>query len=62
MFFSYQFKGAALEWWDWGGLETHANREVKLQSWLSGGGYEPPCNPLNVVVPASNEMRFTIVW
>ncbi|OJJ84791.1 uncharacterized protein ASPGLDRAFT_1473360 [Aspergillus glaucus CBS 516.65] len=42
--FSYQFKRAKLEWWDWGGLETHANREVKLQSWLSGGGNEPPCN------------------
>lgn len=37
------------------------NRGVKLQSCLSRGGYETLSNPLDLMVPASNEMRFTVV-
>lgn len=35
--------------------------EVRLRSWLTGGGYEHLSNPLNLVVPASNKIRFTVV-
>lgn len=36
--FLYWFRGATLEWWAWDDSEVHVAREMRLRSWLTGGG------------------------
>ena len=59
--FLYRFQGTTIEWWDWGDKDTYASPVVTLRSWISGGGFDPPGNSLKLVVPASNDVEFTIV-
>jgi hypothetical protein len=60
--YKYQFKGSAVDWWDWGDCETHANTVVKLPAWL-GEVIDPADNGgrPKLVVPSSNAVEFTIV-
>lgn len=61
--YRYQNKGGAIDWWDWGDREGHANTVVKLPPWLTGEVIDPPDNGgrPKLVVPASNVVEFTII-
>lgn len=61
--FRYLFKGATLDWWNWGNFETHKDTVVWVPGWLQGKVQDPKGNggrPV-VVVPASNAVEFTLV-
>ncbi|OBR10413.1 Kinesin light [Colletotrichum higginsianum IMI 349063] len=49
--FSYGFRGAVVDWWDWGSAEDHAETVVVLPSWIAD----------RVVRPADNEGRPRLV-
>lgn len=56
--FRYGYKGATLDWWDWGNLNDHENTvvlagEYKVLDQNNGG------RPV-VVVPGSNWLEFTL--
>lgn len=61
--FRYLFKGATLDWWNWGNFETHKDTVVWVPGWLQAKIKDPKDNegrPV-VVVPASNAVEFTLV-
>ncbi|KAF4253498.1 hypothetical protein CNMCM8812_001542 [Aspergillus fumigatus] len=57
--FRYRFKGAQLDWWDWGHLGDHENTIV----WVNYLVRDPKDNGgrPGLVVPASNWVEFTMV-
>ncbi|KAF7184721.1 hypothetical protein CNMCM7691_006144 [Aspergillus felis] len=57
--FRYGFKGAQLDWWDWGHFRDHENTVV----WINGKVRDPKDNGgrPGLVVPASNWVEFTVV-
>lgn len=61
--FRYRYKGATVDWWDWGDSEEHAKTVVKLPCWIMGRVIDPPDSGgrPKLVVPASNDVEFTIV-
>ncbi|KAE9376049.1 hypothetical protein N431DRAFT_481211 [Stipitochalara longipes BDJ] len=61
--FRYVFKGATLDWWDWGDDEDHAGTEVTLPCFHWASVVEPPDNNgrPKLVVPGSNIVEFSIV-
>ncbi|KAI0973683.1 hypothetical protein F4678DRAFT_425537 [Xylaria arbuscula] len=62
--FRYTFRGAAVDWWDWGskGLE-HRDTTVKLPCWIAGEVTEPSDNGGRpaVIMPSSEDVEFTLV-
>ncbi|OQD62916.1 hypothetical protein PENPOL_c010G01511 [Penicillium polonicum] len=61
--FRYLFKGATLDWWNWGNFEDHKDTVVWVPGWLVAKVQDPSDNegrPI-VVVPASNTVEFTLV-
>lgn len=57
--FRYKFKGATLDWWDWGSLQDHANTVV----WIYVGTLVKPKDNEgrpSLVVPASNWIEFDL--
>jgi hypothetical protein len=61
--FRYRFKGAFVDWWDWGTREEHANTVVKLPCWTAGQVVDPTDNGKRpkLVVPASAAVEFSII-
>jgi hypothetical protein len=61
--FKYLWKGATVDWWDWGTKEDHRETEVKLRCNVNGGLEEPKDNDgrPKLMLPASNEAHFTYV-
>ncbi|KAL2696490.1 hypothetical protein AAEP93_002904 [Penicillium crustosum] len=62
--FRYIFKGATLDWWNWGNFETHKDTVVWVPGWLQARVQDPKDNegrPV-VVVPSSNALKFTPVY
>jgi hypothetical protein len=57
--FRYGFKGASIDWWDWGNLHDHQDTVV----WVNGSVSLPTDNGRRpeLVVPASNWIEFTLV-
>lgn len=57
--FRYCFKGAQLDWWDWGHFEDHKDTVVRID----GKVREPNDNGgrPGLIVPASNYVEFTVV-
>jgi hypothetical protein len=57
--FRYRFKGAHLDWWDWGHFRDHENTVV----FISGNVRNPQDNGgrPGLLVPASNSVEFTMV-
>lgn len=55
----YGFKGAQLDWWDWGHFRDHENTVV----WINGKVRDPKDNGgrPGLVVPASNWVEFTVI-
>ncbi|CAG8218914.1 unnamed protein product [Penicillium salamii] len=61
--YRYLFKGATLDWWDFGTFEDHEDTVVWVPGWLVTKISDPKDNggrPV-VVVPASNAVEFTLV-
>ncbi|KAJ5321969.1 uncharacterized protein N7506_011099 [Penicillium brevicompactum] len=57
--FRYGFKGATLDWWDWGSLQDHADTVV----WICVGAVQRPKDNEGrsaLVVPASNWIEFNL--
>lgn len=61
--FRHVFKGATLDWWDWGDREDHAETEVTLPSYHWAPIVEPADNDgrPKLVVPGSNVVEFSIL-
>ncbi|KAK4100663.1 hypothetical protein N658DRAFT_507666 [Parathielavia hyrcaniae] len=61
--FRYWFTGAFVEWWDWGGVEEHAETVVMLPCWIADRVVEPRENGgrPKLVVPGSEPVDFKIV-
>ncbi|KAM7197071.1 hypothetical protein V8F33_005730 [Rhypophila sp. PSN 637] len=63
--FKYVFKGATVDWWDWGTKEDHMAKEtvVYLPSWLLSEVVQPKNNGgrPRILVAGSNELEFTVV-
>lgn len=61
--FRYLFKGATLDWWNWGNFEDHEDTVVWVPGWLRAKVQDPKYNEgrPTVVVPASNAVEFTLV-
>ncbi|KGO39836.1 hypothetical protein PEX1_003390 [Penicillium expansum] len=61
--FRYLFKGATLDWWNWGSLEDHEDTVIWVPGWLLAKVQYPEDNDgrPTVVVPASNAVEFTLV-
>jgi hypothetical protein len=61
--FRYVFKGATLDWWDWGDSEDHAGTEVELPCFRWARVVKPADNDgrPKLVVPGSNIVEFSIV-
>ncbi len=61
--FRYVFKGATLDWWDWGDKEDHAGTEVSLPCFHWGSVIKPADKDgrPKLVVPGSNVVKFSIV-
>jgi hypothetical protein len=61
--FRYRFKGATVEWWDWGSKEEHADTVVTLPCWIAAKVKDPQDNGgrPKLVVPASEFVEFTVV-
>ncbi|KGO75767.1 hypothetical protein PITC_033510 [Penicillium italicum] len=61
--FGYLFKGATLDWWNWGSLEDHEDTVVWVPGWLVAKVQDPRDNDgrPKIVVPASNAVEFTLV-
>ncbi|KAJ5876482.1 uncharacterized protein N7529_002066 [Penicillium soppii] len=57
--FRYGFKGASIDWWDWGNLHDHQDTVV----WVNGSVSLPTDNGRRpeLVVPASNWIEFTLI-
>ncbi|CAG8888368.1 unnamed protein product [Penicillium egyptiacum] len=57
--FRYGFKGASIDWWDWGNFHDHQDTVV----WVNGRVLNPQDNGgrPKLVVPASNWVEFTLV-
>lgn len=57
--FRYGFKGASIDWWDWGHFRDHQDTRV----WIDGRVLNPQDNGgrPKLVVPASNWAEFTLV-
>lgn len=57
--FRYGFKGATLDWWDWGHYQDHEDTVV----WIDAKVRDPTDNGgrPELVVPASNWVEFTLV-
>lgn len=60
--FRFCFKGAEIDWWDWGGAEEHADTTVKLPCFVFGTVTSPRDNGgrPRLVVAASNDAEFTV--
>ncbi|KAH6842749.1 hypothetical protein B0I37DRAFT_330220 [Chaetomium sp. MPI-CAGE-AT-0009] len=61
--FLYGFSGNIVEWWDWGGVEEHADTVVMLPSWIAGRVVNPRDNGgrPRLVVPQSEPIEFRVV-
>jgi len=61
--FKCLMRGASLDWWDWGTKEDHRETQVMLPCFVAGDLEEPRGNGgrPKLIVPASNEIRFTYV-
>ncbi|CAM1501516.1 Fc.00g035000.m01.CDS01 [Cosmosporella sp. VM-42] len=61
--YRYSFKGAILDWWDWGSKEEHTETTVTLPCYVKGMIVEPKDNGgrPRLLVPGSNSVEFTIV-
>ncbi|KAF7590105.1 hypothetical protein BBP40_003261 [Aspergillus hancockii] len=59
----YLFKGGTVDWWDYGGLDEHANTTVKMPLHPWGKVTDPADNGgrPKLVIPASNAIEFRIV-
>ncbi|CAG8224586.1 unnamed protein product [Penicillium salamii] len=57
--FRYRFKGALIDWWDWGDFHDHQDTVV----WVNGSVLHSQDNERRpeLVVPASNWIEFTLV-
>jgi hypothetical protein len=57
------FKGAIVDWWDWGSCDNHAGTTVELPCWIFGRVLSPADNNgrARLIVPASNAVEVTIV-
>lgn len=60
--FRYLFKGATLDWWNWGNLEDHKDTVVWVPGRFVAKVRDPKDNDgrPTVVVPASNAEEFNI--
>ncbi|KAJ5493951.1 hypothetical protein N7463_010038 [Penicillium fimorum] len=56
--FRYRFKGAFIDWWNWGNLHDHQDTVVRVNGTVDSqdNGRRP-----TLVVPASNWVEFTLV-
>lgn len=61
--FRYTFKGAEVDWWDWGTMEDHTETEVKLPCYEAGNVTDPSDNGgrPKLVVPGATPVKFTVV-
>ncbi|KAK2774667.1 kinesin light [Colletotrichum kahawae] len=61
--FRYTFKGAEVDWWDWGTMEDHTETEVKLPCYEAGNVTNPSDNGgrPKLVVPGATPVKFTVV-
>ncbi|KAJ0160417.1 hypothetical protein CTA2_7999 [Colletotrichum tanaceti] len=61
--FSYGFRGAVVDWWDWGGAGDHAETVVMLPCWIAGRVVDPADNGgrPRLVVPKSGPIDFRVV-
>ncbi|CAG7938181.1 unnamed protein product [Penicillium salamii] len=60
--YRYLFKGATIDWWDWGSFKDHENTVVWVPGWLEAKVEDPKDNggrPV-IIVPASNAVEFTL--
>ncbi|KAJ5876514.1 uncharacterized protein N7529_002098 [Penicillium soppii] len=61
--YRYLFKGATLDWWDFGSFEDHKDTMVWVPGWLVAKVKDPKDNggrPV-IIVPASNAVEFTLI-
>jgi hypothetical protein len=61
--FLFGFRGAFVEWWDWGGAEEHADTVVMLPCWLAGRVVDPRDNGgrPKLIVPHTEPVEFRVV-
>lgn len=61
--FLYGFCGAFVEWWDWGGVEEHADTVVMLPCWIAGRVVDPRGNGgrPKLIVPHAEPVEFRVV-
>lgn len=61
--FSYGFRGAVVDWWDWGSAEDHAETVVMLPCWIAAKVVDPADNGgrPKLVIPKSRPVDFRVV-
>ncbi|KAJ4287048.1 hypothetical protein N0V88_007813 [Collariella sp. IMI 366227] len=61
--FLYGFRGVTVDWWDWGGVEEHADTVVMLPCWIAGRVTGPRSNGgrSKLVVTYAEPVEFRVV-